>query len=327
VKDETLNILFTSAGRRVSLLQQFRRAAGEMGIGLDIHAADAGATAPALQAADHTFLVPRIDSGTYVDVLLDYCRRKSIDALFPLLDPELPLLAEVRERFAAVGTTVVISSSRVIDIAIDKLSTATFLADSGFRTPRIFAEEDLDSAALPLLTKPRRGSASVGVHRIQTARELAFYRNDGVDRLFQEYVEGPEYTLDVLAGLDGQPLCAVPRLRLETRAGEISKGCTVRDQRLIDEGLRVVAALQQCAGMVSVQCFLTAEDEIAVIEINPRFAGGIPLSIRAGADFPKWLMEMLLGRTPDIDPSAWIDGLYMLRYDEGLFPPPDSLPK
>lgn len=327
MKKETLRILFTSAGRRVSLVREFGRAAREMGIGLDTHAADAGATAPALQVADHAFLVPRIDSDTYVDVLLDYCRRESINALFPLLDPELPLLAEAREQFAANGTTVVVSSSHVIDIAIDKLCTATFLTENGFRTPRIFAEEDLDSTAMPLLTKPRRGSASVGVHRIQTARELAFYRSDGVDRLFQEYLEGQEYTLDVLAGLDGQPLCAVPRLRLETRAGEISKGCTVRNPRLIDVGLRVVAALQECAGMVSVQCFLTAQDEIAVIEINPRFAGGIPLSIKAGADSPRWLMEMLLGRAPAIDSSTWTEGLYMLRYDDGVFIPSDSLPK
>ena len=319
MEDRKLRILFTSAGRRVSLLQEFGRAAREMDIGLDIHAGDAGATAPALQVADRSFLLPRIDSDSYIDVLLDYCRSESIDALFPLLDPELPLLAEARGKFAEIGTTVVISSPQVMDTAIDKLRTATFLEENGFRTPKVFADRDLDSPTFPLLTKPRRGSASVGVHRIQTARELAFYRSDGVDRLFQECMDGQEYTLDILAGLDGQPLCAVPRLRLETRAGEISKGCTVRNQRLIDEGLRVVAALQECTGMVSVQCFLTGQDEIAIIEINPRFGGGIPLSIRAGADFPMWLMEMLLSRESTIDPAGWTDGLYMLRYDQGIF--------
>ena len=32
-----------------------------------------------------------------------------------------------------------------------------------------------------------------------------------------------------------------------------------------------------------------------MVEINPRFGGGAPLSIEAGADTPKWVVQMGTG--------------------------------
>jgi len=321
-----LRILFTSAGRRVSLLREFARAAGDMNIALEIHAADAQRFAPAFQVADRRLLVPRIDSGTYIDALLDYCRREAIDGLIPLIDPELRPLSDARGRFAECGTTVVVSSPEVVDIAADKLRMAEFLVENGFHGPRILTKADLARPKFPILTKPRRGSASVGVHILRTPEELAFYRSAEPDRIFQDLIGGQEHTVDVLAGPDGRPLCAVPRRRIEARAGEVSKGCTVRHPALLAESSRLVAALGGCFGMISVQCFLTPPGDVLFIEVNPRCAGGIPLSIRAGADFPRWLMDILLGQVPRIDPDGWTDGLYMLRYDEGIFATEKDLP-
>jgi len=90
----SLKVLFTSAGRRVSLIEQFRRAAREMQIDLEVHAADCDPLAPALQTADVRTLVQPIGTGDYCGELLAYCRSHSIDALIPLLDPELLLFAE-----------------------------------------------------------------------------------------------------------------------------------------------------------------------------------------------------------------------------------------
>lgn len=83
--------------------------------------------------------------------------------------------------------------------------------------------------------------------------------------------------------------------------------------------MELVAALGECVGVVTLQCFLTVDGRVRFIEINPRFGGGVPLAIRAGADFPRWLIEEHLGRQPDIAPEAWQDGLVMLRYDEAVF--------
>jgi carbamoyl-phosphate synthase large subunit len=134
----------------------------------------------------------------------------------------------------------------------------------------------------------------------------------------QQFIEGQEFTLDVLADCGGRAICAVPRLRIETRDGEVSKGVTVRDPLLIEAGIRVAEALPGAFGPITVQCFLTAEGSMYFIEINPRFGGGFPLSAEAGANFPKWILEMILGRK-STGFDDWQDGIAMLRYDEAFF--------
>ena len=60
------------------------------------------------------------------------------------------------------------------------------------------------------------------------------------------------------------------------------------------------------------------EDAIKVIEINARFGGGFPLANRAGAKFPLWMLESLLGRSSTAS-CKWEDNLLMLRYDSAVF--------
>lgn len=132
-------------------------------------------------------------------------------------------------------------------------------------------------------------------------------------------MQGEEYTLDILVDFDGNARCIVPRLRIETRAGEVSKGITVKHPGIIAAGRKVAEALPGALGCITVQCFLTRSGDIVFIEINPRFGGGYPLSFAAGADFPKWIIQMVLGEVPDIKLDGWQDDLVMLRYDEGIF--------
>ena len=55
--------------------------------------------------------------------------------------------------------------------------------------------------------------------------------------------------------------------------------------------------------MVTIQC-IRAGNATKVIEVNPRFGGGVPLSICAGADFPGWLLDELRGTLTDAREGA-----------------------
>jgi carbamoyl-phosphate synthase large subunit len=321
-----LSLLFTSAGRRVALLEAFRRAADHLGAPLTVHAVDQQPMAPALQSADVAQVVSAVTSDEYVESLLDYCRRHEVAALIPLIDPELPTIAGAAERFAQLGTTAVISSPDVVRVASDKVLTHDFLRRHGFQTPRILDGDELRSPRFPLFAKPRHGSSSHGTGRIDTSEDLQYFLRGDADCVIQEFVHGVEHTVDVFADFEGRPRCAVPRRRHEVRAGEVSKGQTVRHERMMAESSRLVEALGGCKGVITIQCFLTPDQGLVFIEINPRFGGGVPLSIRAGADSPRWILELLLGRRPDIRPDAWTDGLFMLRYDEAFFATRDALP-
>ena len=84
-------------------------------------------------------------------------------------------------------------------------------------------------------------------------------------------------------------------------------------------GYRVAEMLGECRGVITVQCIVTPDRRIRVIEINPRFGGGVPLAIHGGADFPKWILSELLGKKPRINPTGFRDGIAMLRFDESVF--------
>ena len=169
------------------------------------------------------------------------------------------------------------------------------------------------------LWQARFGSAAKGVHKVNDARELRFYRQRVRQPIVQEYLRGSEFTQDVYCGLDGRVRCVVPRQRLEVRGGEVQKARIVKDPRLIETCRNVVELLGDCIGVITVQCMVSGRGRVSVIEINPRFGGGAPLAIAAGADFPRWLLAELLGRTVRIGPNSYRDGLYMLRYDQSVF--------
>jgi carbamoyl-phosphate synthase large subunit len=316
------NILFSSAGRRVALIKQFQKSLNHLGLSGSIVTADLKKNAPAAFIADVREQVPKVTDSSYVATLKDICKKHQIKLLVPLIDNELDILSLHKQDFAAIGVTILVSSTATNKICFDKRNTYDFFKTAGILTPEILKAEDIltaPEAKYPFLIKPADGSSSIGVIKIGNARELEFFKDYIPNAIIQEFVVGQEYTLDILVDFQGKVRCVVPRLRIETRAGEISKGITVKNPALIAAGKKVVELLPGAVGCITVQCFLTPHNEIKFIEINPRFGGGFPLSFQAGADFPRWIIEMMLGKEPVITIDGWQDGLAMLRYDDAIF--------
>ncbi len=320
-------VLLTCAGRRVELMQAFRRAAERIGLPLEICAADASWTAPVMHLADRAFPVPPVSDARVIPHLVRLVRREKIDLVVPLLDTELPKMAEAREAFARAGALAVISSPSVVQICHDKVRTYAFLEAMGIDTPKTWTLREalaLRRRRFPYFLKPRCGSASKGNFKVESLDELRTFSRKVADPIVQEFVPGVEHTLDVYTGLDGRPQCVVPRRRIEVRGGEVIKSLVVKDRRLIDVGFRVASALHECRGVITIQLIVTPAGRVRVIEINPRFGGGAPLAIHAGADFPRWLLETAAGRTPRIRRDGYREGEAMLRYDQSVFVRTDS---
>jgi carbamoyl-phosphate synthase large subunit len=115
-------------------------------------------------------------------------------------------------------------------------------------------------------------------------------------------------------------VCAVPRRRIEVRAGEVSKAVTTRSAALERLAADVCAALPGPFGVLTIQVFVDdSSGQLAIIELNARFGGGFPLSREAGADFPRWMLEDLVGLPSTATADRWRDGVVMLRYDAAVF--------
>lgn len=317
-----LRILFSCVGRRVELVQAFARAGKALKLPLEIWGADVSKSAPAMHFCDRSSVVPPIDDSAYIPTLVELVRRRGIRMLVPLIDSDLLPLAKSKQRFADAGCTVLVSSPATVSTCRDKLVTYQHLSAAGIDTPRTWTLEEVLAAArrdFPFFVKPRRGSSGAGLHVIESDADLAQVRRWVDDPILQEYIRGPEFTLDAYTGFNGSPTCVVPRRRLRTRGGEVSESQVQIEPDLLELGRRVVGSLPGCMGVVTIQCIRRNGGRPAVIEINPRFGGGVPLSIQAGADMPRWILQELTGGKPRIPPTARRDGLLMTRYDQSVF--------
>ncbi|MFH1131654.1 MAG: ATP-grasp domain-containing protein [Pseudomonadota bacterium] len=317
------NVLISAAGRRVALMEIFRKALRILGINGKLLASDATELAPAFQSADRGFLVPFARDPEFAPRMLEICKQEHVKLVIPTNDHELPVYAKEKGRFSDAGTVVAISSANTIQIGRDKIATSAWLSENGFPTVwQASVDEVLKSNHewdYPLVVKPRFGSASLGVSKVRDEAELRMATRDG-EFVVQSLASGNEHTVDVLLNRNGKCLCAVPRRRLEIRAGEVSKGMTVREPTLQNLACEIAESLPGAYGVLNIQIFHNAATgELAVIEINPRFGGGYPLSWEAGAHYPVWMIQEILGKPSLANADAWRDRLVMLRYDNAVF--------
>lgn len=320
---EEFNILISAAGRRVVLVDLFRRALAGLGLRGRVLACDVSNLSSAFHSADAGFLVPACGSADFVPAVLQLCAQQQVRLVVPTIDAELPAYAHSRGQFEAQGTTVAVSSPETIAISANKAETHRWLLEQRFPTVRQCLPIDVlaapDSWPYPLLVKPQGGNSSRGVAIVADENELRL-RTRGGDFLVQAIASGEECTVDVFVDRGGVCRGAVPRRRLEVRAGEVSKGVTVRNPPLERLARRIAEALPGAFGVLNVQVFVGPDDQMAVVEINPRFGGGFPLTCEAGADYPRRLVEDV-ARLPPSDVEHWTSDLVMLRYDDAVFVP------
>lgn len=310
-----MNVLVTSAGRRVSLLQAFARATHARSA--HVFAGDASSLAPTLYLADDAFRLPNVQDERYVPHLLELVREHRIGLIVPTIDPELAVLAEHREAFAEAGCRALVSSPSFVELCGDKWLTREAFTVEGIDTPKSWLPEGLEPERLPphLFVKPRDGSASRDIYRA-TPASLVGILPRVQNAIVQEELTGPEITIDALLSLTGEPLHYVPRVRLRTLAGESIQGVTIAADEIRGwlEALLLAAARLGARGPITLQAFLTPRGPV-LIEVNPRFGGGFPLAYAAGGHYPEWLLALLHGETVESRLGQYQVGLYMTRYN------------
>ena len=315
---DKIGILFTCIGRRVSLLNSFRTAAKQLGIKAMFYGTDTTVLSSAIQLCDKGFVVKPTVHADYIRQLLSIVKTNKIKLLVPTVDLDLKVLAENKAKFAAAGCCVLVSKPNVVDICQDKRKTFSFLLKNGFDTPltmsahRVLSKKNLNP---PYFLKPWDGSASKGNAVVKNRRELEVFSKRIPNCIVQEVIKGTEYTCDVYVDFGMKVRCVVPRKRIEIRSGEVSKGQVVKNTGIMTEAAKLVEKLGAGPGVITLQLFLTDEGKLKFIEVNPRFGGGAPLSIKAGATFPKWILQELLGTETNIRFNGFKNDLIMLRYD------------
>lgn len=313
-----MKILFTSVGRRVELMQAFKKAAKELGLDLTIIGADISKTAPALFFCDESINICRIREPQYIPQLLAICEKEKVDCLIPTIDTDLLLLAENKEKFEAVGTRVLISAVDKVKICRDKRFTADYFISLGLKSPVPVDAVEKYQMGYPAFIKPKDGSSSVDAYKVTNEADLKTYAARINDYIIQPFISGKEYTIDIFCDYEGNPVFITPRERLSVRAGEVMQTRICQDDVMIAEMKTLIADYKPC-GQITVQLIRDENTgENYYIEINPRFGGGAPLSIKAGADSARAVLRMLNGEKLIYEEKAARDQAIYSRFDQSI---------
>jgi carbamoyl-phosphate synthase large subunit len=314
----SVNVLITAASRRVPLVLAFRNALGSLGVPGRVVVTDVNPLSPAVHVADQAYRVPLADDPDYIPEILKICQAEDIQLVVPTIDDELERFGASRHLLAERGVLAACSSRESAALCNDKYATWRRLSAAGVPAARTYLPKELPARPrFPLFIKPRVGRGAVGAHKIRNKRDLDFFVRYVERPVIQEFLESPEYTIDVLCDSRGRPLSIVPRERAVIRAGVMDRGRTVKSPALLELAEQVCAAIP-FFGPINIQCRLR-DGWPAVFEINPRFSGGIPLTIASGANFPKMLLKMAMGvaLTPQV--GEFREGVWMTSYEASVF--------
>lgn len=320
MENKEINVLILSAGRRVELVKLFKESRDKLGIKGKVVTVDISDTAPAMYFSDASEIIPRINAPNYLDALINVCKKYSIDLIVPTIDTELQIIANEKQRIEnETGAKINISSPECVDICGDKTKTAEFFKKNGFGVPYTYSEQELDEKkySFPLFVKPKDGSSSINAFKVTSDEQLAFFRSYVKNPIVQECVSGKEYTVDAFIDFDGDIVSVVPRIRIAVRSGEILKGQIDMNPSIIRDADKLIKALKP-TGHITIQGFYGEDGIMRYIEINPRFGGGAPMSMRAGANTCEWLYRIMTGEKIDPKKVKIEDKAVYVRFDDSV---------
>lgn len=317
-----MNILLTSVGRRAYMVKYFKEVLQGNG---EVHVCNSDDKTVAFHYADKSVISPLIYDDNYLPFLLNYCKENKIDILISLFDIDLLVLAKNKDKFAEIGTKVIVSEPELIEICNDKWKTYLFLKENGFKTPKTYISLQkvllaLDSGELsyPIIVKPRFGCGSIAMSIAEDEMALLYffrrntravtrsylkYESASVPQdeqiLYQECLKGQEYGADIINDLKGNLRNVIVKKKLAMRAGETDIAQTVDDPVISDEVTRL-GKLTKHIGNMDCDVFMV-DGEPYILEMNARFGGGYPFSHIAGCNLPKALVDWCNGKEIDSD--------------------------
>jgi carbamoyl-phosphate synthase large subunit len=280
-------------------------------------AADCDPTAAGQGLADDFVVIPRADDPDLVPTLVKIAQRTGATALLSTVAEELGALHYGVDLLHEAGLATWLPPVVGVRICLDKWRFALLCERNGISVPATGLATNTDVPG-PWIVKPRFGRGSRDVHTADTEDELDWALARVPEPIVQTRLTGREFTVDALTDGDSRLVGAVPRWRLETKAGISTKGRTFACPQVARETGRLLAALGH-QGPANVQGFMTDDGSIAFVEVNPRFSGGLPLSLAAGSDLVGEYLRGIYGLPVRPDRLRAQAGLTMSRYHAEVF--------
>lgn len=301
---QQINILFLGGAKRVSLAECLISAGKQLGKTVHIFSYELDKYVPVASIGKIIIGLKWSDTAIFSH-LEQTISENNIHIVLPFVDGATVVTARLKNQLKDVFIPV--SPEQTCDIMFDKVKANEWFLENHIPVPA-YDEE------LPAIAKPRKGSASQGLVIMKTAQDLngfkANYKEE--DFLIQRYITADEYTVDAYVSKEGQALSIVPRKRMEVTSGEVTKSITIRDKEVIELSKDIISKIR-FEGPITLQFLRDKQtQQLYMMEINPRFGGGVVTSIKAGADACYMLLNEYLGNTVK-EITNWEENLIMTR--------------
>ena len=305
----SLTVLIPGAGgpAAVSTMKSLRMG----GFSGRIVSTDANPLSAGFYLSDSFRVVPKASDPVFYAAVTQLIAEERVDIIFPTSGFDIYEYGRHKMELEQRGVVVAMSD-------IDAMTTCANKWLFYLKTHGIFPLPETSMAlanwqVFPCFIKPVLGKGSRDSYRCNDSEELRFYTSRVRDLIVQEYLPGEEYTVDVLSDLEGTPLLAVPRIRLETREGISTKGQVIKDHEI--EGLCLEMARH--LGLKGPTCMQLKRDRagtLKFLEVNSRIGGGMMFTTLAGVNIPKLLLDLIAG--VDITVPDWPEVTVLRYYEE-----------
>lgn len=286
------NVLVTSISRKVPLLQILKRAIQKLSRRIVLIGGDIDQQCIGKYFVDHFWHMPLLDE-MHIQDLIKYCKQHTIGLIIPTRDGELPYFAKYRAILEANGIHVMISSEQAILTCLDKLHFFEKLQTSQYPVIPTVVHID-DTCASRYVVKERYGAGSQKIGINLAKEEARVHARTLSSPIFQPYITGEEFSVDMYVDKKGTIKGVVARRRDVVVQGESQISTTVRNVEMEDVCVQIAQNLG-VYGHIIFQVLYDKQGNFHIIECNPRFGGASALSIASGLDSFYWCYLEAIG--------------------------------
>jgi len=281
------NVLVTSANQKISLIKDVKKAVTRLSTSNRVIVGDVNPDCIARYFADDFWCMSKTDELS-LEVLLDYCKVQNIKYIIPSRDAELFYWAKWKAELESYGIKTMVSSTEALQNCLDKLAFSK-ICSHGLLS--IATSEDIDVViADSYVVKERYGAGSRKVVVDVSREEALEVSGQFQSPIYQPYVKGVEVTADIFLSEAGEVRGLVCRYRNLVSNGESLITTIFRSENLESELIQL-AELIGLAGHINIQVILGENDEVFLLECNPRYGGASSISLAAGLDSFYWFMS------------------------------------
>ncbi len=258
---------------------------------------------------------PEKEPEKYIDFLLDYLKSNDIHYLIPVRCPSFEQIIKNKNKFFP---DIKFLAPELEDWLKAEFKHETLkIADQiNFPMPKTLFDEKLDYKSIgeklgnDFIIKVSRSSGARGILPIHSEEDLEYHKKhlteSGSEFVFQEWIPqgGRSFNASYLFDFDGNARTGFLMEKIRQypiKGGSTSFAMGIENDELLSIGEELLKGLNW-KGVAEVEYIQDPRDgKYKLMEINPRFWNPTLLAIKAGIDYPKYIMDILTGHNGEIN--------------------------